>query len=260
MVFSRIKISRKLHAQENPTRSKQRNIGFFIIAGVLLFLASFLQQAGLQFTTAANAGFITSLYVILVPILLRLFWRERIPAFAWMGAGTAVVGSLLLSTKGGFGLSQGDLLELAGALFWGLHVILIGKVVRGVDLISFAYGQYFVAGILNLLFGVWLEKPIFYGVSLAWWGILYTGIISIALGYTLQIYAQRYSPPTDAVILLSMEAVFAAVFGYLLLDESLAPQQILGCVLILIAIILTAMRANKAYHVEGIEIQHDYLA
>lgn len=213
------------------------------LAGAILFLAGGLQQAGLELTTAGNAGFITSLYVVIVPLILRIFWKERIGWLSWAAAGLAILGSLLLSTAGKLQLGRGDVLELLGAVMWALHVILVGKVVRKVGVLTLAAGQYLAAGVLNLVISL-ISKQSFSGLADGWRVIAYVGVISTTIGYTLQVLGQKYAPPSDAAILLSMEAVFAALFGFLILAEVLQPVQILGCVFILSAILLTQVRGR----------------
>jgi drug/metabolite transporter (DMT)-like permease len=228
--------------RERPRLSRQ--LSLVGLAGVILFLAGGLQQAGLELTTAGNAGFITTLYVVFVPLILRIFWRERVGWVSWLAAGLAVAGSMLLSTSGTFRLSLGDALVLVSALFWALHVILIGKAVHRIGVLTLSAGQYLVAGVLNLVVGLALGKTLT-GLTEGWWTIIYIGILSTTIGYTLQVLGQKYAPPTDAAILLSMEAVFAAMFGFIFLAESLAPVQIVGCVLILGAILLVQVKGSK---------------
>ena len=214
------------------------------LAGVILFVAGDLQQAGLELTTAGNAGFITSLYVVFVPLILFIFWREKIGWVSWAAAGLAILGSLLLSTAGRLQMGWGDVLELLGAVLWALHVILVGKVVRRVGVLTLSAGQYLAAGVLNLVVSL-VTGQSFGGLVAGWWGIAYVGILSTTMGYTLQVLGQKYAPPSDAAILLSMEAVFAALFGFLFLAETLQPLQIAGCVLILCAILLTQVRSRR---------------
>ncbi len=211
-------------------------------AGVILAVASALQQAGLRYTTAGNAGFITGLYVVLIPLLLLVFWKRKITPLAWAAALLATAGIALLSGSGELRLAPGDGLELAGALMWALHVIVIGQAVAEVDVFQFAFGQFLVAGLLSLLASLLFESPSLSGIGHAWLPILYTGIFSVGAGYTLQASGQRYAPPTDAAILMSTELIFAALFGFLLLGEQLAAVQVLGCVLILAAILLPQIR------------------
>jgi Predicted permease, DMT superfamily len=209
-----------------------------LLAGVLLFAGSAFQQAGLQFTTAGNAGFITTLYVVLVPILLLLFWHQKILWIAWAAAILAVAGGWLLSTGGTFHMAPGDGLELAGSLVWAFHVILIGKLAGRMGPLQLAIGQSFVAGILNLAAGLFFETHTFSQIAGSWLPLLYLGIMSTAVAFTLQIIGQRHSPATDAAIIMSMEAVFATISGYILLGELLQTVQIIGCVMIFMAMLL----------------------
>lgn len=214
-------------------------------AGFILFIASALQQAGLVFTTAGNAGFITSLYVVLVPIVLFFGWRERPFWTQLVAVFLAIGGGYLLSTGGQFHIQPGDLLEMIGALFWAFHVVMLGKFASRYDALRFSAGQFLVSGALNLGVGVFTET-----ISLAhFWpfagAVLYTAIFSVGVGYTLQVWAQRHTPPTDAAILLSLEAVFAVLFGWLLLGEILSPVQILGCGLIFIAVLLAQIQFGR---------------
>jgi drug/metabolite transporter (DMT)-like permease len=212
------------------------------LTGLVLFGGSALQQAGIRYTTTANAAFITGLYVVLVPILLSLAWRKRVPTLTWVSAFLAVVGIWLLSAGGTFGFSLGNSLELAGAFLWALHVILIGRLALRVDVLRLVAAQYLIAGGLHLFVSLFTDVSSLSALASTGWVIAYNGVFSIALGFTLQAVAQKVAPPADAAILLSMEAVFAALFGYLLLREMLLPIQAAGCALILIAMLLSQLR------------------
>ncbi len=211
-------------------------------AGVVLFTAGALQQAGLLTTTAGNAGFLTSLYVVFVPFVMFLGWKEKPHWSAAVAVILAAAGAFLLSTSGHFQLRIGDALELAGAGFWSLHVVLAGKFASRYDSISFSAGQLVVAGLLNFSTGVFFETPNLANPFPLIGAILYTAVFSIGLGYTLQIWGQKHTPPTDAAVLLSLEAVFAVLSGWLLLREQLVPVQLLGCFLILAAVIFSQAR------------------
>ncbi len=211
---------------------------WMLMAGGLLFAASALQQAGLITTTAGNAGFITGIYVVLVPLLLLLFWRQAQPWPVWAAVFLTVIGMYLLSGTGEIRFVIGDWLVLIGALFWALHVIVVGRAVEQVDVLQFSAGQFLVTAALDFAFGIPLEWHTAPGFVDAWPAILYIGIFSTSIAYTLQAYGQKYAPPADAAIILSMEAVFSAVFGYLILSETLNWSQLLGCVLIFGAILL----------------------
>lgn len=204
-----------------------------LMAGILLAAGSAFQQAGLRFTTAANAGFITGLYVVLIPIMLVVVFRQSMELRIWVAALLATLGMFMLSTNGQMIINPGDLLVLIGAIFWAMHVILIGNLVQKVDVLPLAIGQYMVCGLINLVIGLGWETATLPALLDGWWTVVYTGLISVGLGYTLQIVGQRHAPPADAAIILSLEAVFAAVGGWIFLSESLSWIQISGCVLML---------------------------
>jgi drug/metabolite transporter (DMT)-like permease len=203
------------------------------LAGLLLFGAALLQQVGLRFTTAGKAGFITGLYVVLVPLFLALVWRRSPRWSAWVASLLAAAGLFLLSGVGRLALAPGDGWELAGAVLWALHVILIGRLAGRADALRLALVQYLVCGLLSGVLGLALEADTLGGLAVAWWAVLYTGVLSVGLGFTLQVTGQRRAPPAGAAVILSLEAVFAALFGWLLLGETLTPQQLLGCGLML---------------------------
>jgi drug/metabolite transporter (DMT)-like permease len=214
------------------------------IAGAILFIASALQQAGMQYTTAGNAGFITSLSVVIVPFVLLIGWRERPRRLAVVAVIMGGVGAYLLSTGGSFKVQKGDALELAGAFFWALHLVLLGKFALRFESIPFAAGQFVLAGLLNLFAGLILEKPLINGAVVG--AVVYTAVFSVGIGYTLQVWGQRFTPPTDAALILSLEAVFAVLSAWLFLSETLALIQIIGCVLILGGVLLTQLRGGNS--------------
>ena len=214
---------------------------WIFVAGLLLFLGSALQQLGLVYTTAGNAGFITSLYVVLVPVMLFLIWREKVHWISLMAVALAGVGAFFLSTGGRFDLRVGDALEFLGALFWTIHVIVLGKFASRFEPMSFSVGQLIVCGLLNLVVGIFVEKSMPVNVPLLG-AIAYTAFFSLGLCYTLQVWAQRHTPPADAALILSLESVFAVISGWFLLDEKLLPLQIFGCVLIFVAVLLSQFK------------------
>jgi drug/metabolite transporter (DMT)-like permease len=241
----------------NPTNKMPRGqFKWMFIAGFLLFLGSALQQAGMVYTTAGNAGFITGLYVVLVPFALFIVWREKPHWMSIVAVVLAGVGAFLLSTGGRFEVRPGDVLELVGALFWTFHVIVLGKYASRFEAMTFSAGQLIVCGSLNLGVGIVAEPMMKFSGQLMF-AIAYTAIFSLGLCYTLQVWAQRHTPPADAALILSLESVFAVISGWLLLHEKLVSIQILGCILIFIAVILSQFKEwspgtmDKNHLVEG---------
>ena len=209
------------------------------LAGLLLASGAAFQQVGLIYTTASNAGFITGLYVVFLPVFLTLGGRRKIPRLMiWIAAFLSALGLYLLSTGGQFQLNRGDILVMVSSAFWAFHVILIDWMVQRVEVLQLVTGQYIVCGLVSLSLGLYLEPEALQSVVSNWWLLAYMGVISVGLGYTLQAVGQREAPPADAAIILSMEAVFAATGGWLFLGESLAPLQLLGCGIILLGMLL----------------------
>jgi len=229
---------------------------WMFIAGGLLFFGSAFQQAGMVYTTAGNAGFISGLYVVLVPVVLFIVWREKAHWLAVVAVLLAGAGAFLLSTGGRLEVRAGDVLELLGALFWTFHVIVLGKFASKFEALSFSVGQLLVCAILNLSVGFFTESLVLFTWPVIT-GIAYTAFFALGMCYTLQIWAQRHTPPADAALILSLESVFAVISGWLLLNEKLAAIQILGCVLIFVAVVLsqfkewTSGKMDRDHLIEG---------
>jgi len=226
----------------NQTRMPRTQYTWMFVAGFFLFLGSGLQQAGMQYTTAGNAGFITSLYVVLIPILLFLFWGEKPHWLFIVAVILAMTGAFLLSTGGKLDAPRlGDILELIGALFWAFHVIILGKYASKYEAMSFSVGQLAICGLLNLGLGLFVETAPVFNTSMLF-AIGYTAFLSLGLCYTLQIWAQKHTPPADAALILGLESVFAVLAGWLILNETLVPLQALGCAMIFFAVILSQFK------------------
>lgn len=244
----------RVRRNDKPSWTMSRDqYKWMIVAGFLLFLGSAFQQAGMVYTTAGNAGFITSLYVVLVPMALFFVWGEKPHWMSIAAVGLAGVGAFLLSTGGRFEVKAGDALELLGALFWTFHVIVLGKFASKFEAMSFSVGQLFVCAILNIGIGLFAEPMMSFNWPLMF-AIAYTALFSLGLCYTLQVWAQRHTPPADAALILSLESVFAVISGWLILNERLVLIQIFGCVLIFIAVVLSQFKEWNSG-----TIDHDHL-
>ncbi len=212
--------------------------------GIALFLGSSFQQFGIVSTSAGKAGFITGLYVILVPII-GLFWKQKTVLSTWIGALLAVAGMYLLSVTREFTISRGDLLVLVSALFWATHVLLISWLSRKFDALLLSLYQFFFCALFSLLAAVQTELITVAGIRAAMQPILYTGIFSVGIAYTLQIVAQQKAHPAHASIILSMEAVFAVIGGYIFLDEHIPTRGLIGCGLMLAGMLLSQLMSSR---------------
>jgi len=214
------------------------------IAGIVLFVAAALQQVGIFYTKVANAGFLTSLYTVFTPFLLWISFRERPHWLDAIAVTAAVGGAYLLSSAGqGLEFQEGDGLIFLGAVFWALHFVILGKFASRYESVSFAAGQFLVCGLLNLIVGLVLETPAQLTTLPMLGAIVYRGLMSVGLGYTLQVWGQNHTPPTDAALILSLESVFAALAGWLILSQYLTPLQIVGCAVIFTAVMLTQFKS-----------------
>jgi len=234
---------RRFNAQQYRSAPSGKVLLFGSIAGTALFVAASLQQVGLQYTTAGKAGFITGLYIILVP-LLGLGLGHRTPVQTWVGAVLAITGLYFLSLSGNTNLSRGDLLQLAGALFWAVHVLVIGRFSPQVSPVALSIVQFAVCGLLSLIVALFTETTLWSQIVDARTAILYTGLISTSVGFTLQVIAQRIAKPAHAAIIMSLETVFAAAGGWWLLNEILSKRALLGCTLMLAGMLLSQIRSQ----------------
>ncbi|MDR3588916.1 MAG: DMT family transporter [Negativicutes bacterium] len=226
--------------QPHSGKSTKNSLPVGLLAGLILFVAASLQQIGLIYTTAGKSAFITCLYIILVPIS-GIFLKHRIRSSTWLGSVLAITGLYLLCVKEGFAISYGDFLELMGAFFWTAHILLIDKYSRRVDVLKLAFFQFITCAVLSGGAALILEPIALDGILLAAVPILYGGLGSVGVAYTLQIVGQKYAPPSHAAILLSLETVFAAVGGYLILDERLGPAELAGCGLMMAGMLVSQL-------------------
>jgi len=209
-------------------------------AGFMLFMGMSLQQVGLVYTTAGKAGFITSLYVVIVPIL-ALFWKQSTNPGAWIGAVLAAIGLYFLSVTESFRVEFGDLLVFFCAFFWAGQVLIIGWLSPKIPSVKLAFTQFVVCSVLSLIVAVIFEDISWNALVQATWPILYGGILSSGVAFTFQIMAQRQTHPAHASIIMSLEAVFAAIGGWLLLNEILSMRGLMGCGLMLCGVLLSQL-------------------
>ena len=219
-------------AGKRPSRLSRPMLLGSLVLGLVLTLGINLQQIGLMFTTVTNSGFITGLYVILVPVF-GLFIGMRTHKGTWAGAVMALVGMVLLSVTAEFTVARGDWLQLVGACFWAVHGLLVGALASRYDPILVSFIQFLVCAVVSLTLAVALEPINFAAIAQALPAILYGGILAVGVAFTLQVVAQKDAITSHAAIILSLEAVFAALAGWLILGETLTPRGLLGCALML---------------------------
>jgi drug/metabolite transporter (DMT)-like permease len=222
-----------------------RKAAWAALAGVVLFVAANLQQIGMITTTAGNAGFITCLYVILVPVMSFCSGRSS-SLRIWIGAALALCGLYVLCIGVGFTMAPGDILEFVGAFFWAGHILLINRLVSRMEALEIAVGQFAVCAALCWAVAMAREPAPFAGLVPAAIPILYCGLLSTGVAYTLQIVAQKTAHPAHASIILSMEALFASIGGVLLLKEPLTLRLLAGGVLMLAGMVLSQLGPRPA--------------
>lgn len=212
-----------------------------IACGLIMCLATNLQQFGIQFTTAGKCGFITALYVAVVPVLSVLLLKRRYNLATWLGVGLAVLGMYFLCISEDFTVTGGDLLVLLGAVAFAGHILVIDHYTARVDGVRLACLQLLVSGALSTVLMLLFEQPRLSAVLAAWKPICYAGLLSCAVAYTLQVVCQKEVEPTLASLIMSLESVFSVLFGWLLLQERLSGRELLGCVLTFCAVLLVEL-------------------
>ncbi len=225
------------------------NIKYTILAsfvtGVVLFIASSLQQIGIVIgQSAGRAGFITSLYIVIVP-MFGVFFGKKINISTWVGVLFAIVGLYLLSVSGNENINAGDVIVFVGAFFWAAHILLIDHFVEKVSPLKFSLGQFATCAILSLVCAFIFESPQLYAIMDAGIPILYGGIMSVGVAYTFQVLGQRGVTPEFASIICSTEALFSAVGGALILGESMTVRGYAGCALIFAGILFAQLKKSK---------------
>jgi len=223
---------------DQPISISKSTVFSGIVCGIVLCLAINLQQFGILFTSVANASFITSLYVIMVPIVSLIFIKKKASVFVWVSVAVAMVGMYFLSLSGGFYINLGDILVFLCALAFTIQILLISHFSPKHNVIVLACVQFYVVSILSLILAIIFEVPSITAILAAAPYVLYTGVLSSGVAYILQMKAQKTTDATIAAVLFSFEGVVAAIVGWVVLAQFLTPRELVGCVLILIAILV----------------------
>ena len=237
---------RRAIARGTPVPPLRRTLLGGVCCGAFLAAASVFQQMGLVYTEAGKAGFITAMYMLLVPVIQFVVFRRRQSALTWAAVLTGVIGLYLLCVNGAFALTRGDALVCVCALLFSGHILCCDRFTRGGDSLGLAATQFATAAILSAAVATVTETPRWEQIVSAAVPILYCGLVSGGVGYTLQMVAQRFTDPTVASLLMSLEAVFAAIAGALLLGERMSGRELLGCGLMLAAIIAVQFQNTGA--------------
>lgn len=217
-----------------------------VLCGIILFAASSFQQIGMQYTTVGKSGFITALYIIIVP-LIGLLFKRSICTKVWISICISIVGLYILCINESFSISTGDILTLICAFCFSIHILIIDKYSPIVDAIRMSCIQFFVAGFLGVIFMIIFDKPNITSMFGAFNTIIYAGVMSSGVAYTLQIIGQKYTTPVMATLIMSLESVFAAISGWIILEEILSFKEFIGCCFVFIAIILAQLPDRKRH-------------
>ena len=215
-----------------------------IICGVFLFAASSLQQIGIMYTTAGKAGFLTALYIVFVPVL-GIFFRKKTGPVVWICVIIALAGAYLLSVKEGFSIAYSDIYLLICAVLFAWQIIFIDKYAPLTDNVKLSFVQFLTTGIISTVIALIAERPSLTAILACAGPILYTAVMSSGVAYTLQIVGQKDTPPAIASLVMSLESVFSALAGWVVLNEVLSPKETLGCVLVFAAVILSQLPFNE---------------
>ncbi len=237
-----ILVFEKKEAQKEFHNEKQKiTLTSGLIAGAVLFIASALQQIGIEITqSAGKASFLTGLYTVIVAVL-GIFFGRKTTANVWMGVFLAVVGMFLVCINEKWQISFGDLILIMGAFFWAFHILVIDRFVDKIYSLRFACAQFTFCGILGVIIAIFFEEITISGLMGALVPILYGGVLSVGVAYTCQIIGQKNADPTYASIILSTESMFGAIGGAIILNETMLPRGYLGCALIFAGVIVSQL-------------------
>lgn len=245
-------VMRHKNREKTSERKERRTLlAGGICCGLALAVASSLQQVGMVYTTAGKAGFITALYILIVP-LIRIFFGEKAGVRVWTGVGLALAGMYFLCIRTGFTISAGDSFVLLCAAVFSVHILVIDHYAPKVDGVCMSCIQFFVSGLVCAVPMLLYEKPQLSALLAAWIPLAYAGVLSCGVAYTLQVVAQKNTDPTVASLILSLESVFSALTGWAILGERLSRRELFGCLLVFAAVIIAQLPARKNRAVSGL--------
>lgn len=243
-----LKTGKKRAENEEERKTQKMRIRTGIIGGIccglFLCLASSLQQFGIAYTTVGKAGFITALYIVIVP-LLGLFMHHKVGVNIWISVVIAAAGMYLLCITEEFSIGRGDFLVFLCAIGFSLHILVIDYFSPKADGVLISCVQFFTAGAVSLVLMFTFEQPSLKGLLAAWMPVLYAGVMSSGVGYTLQVVGQKNLDPTVASLIMSLESVFSMLAGWVILGQKMSARELLGCALVFGAIILAQIPMEK---------------
>lgn len=236
-------LRRKFQADQLPPLNRKNVLGS-MLCGVFLAVASSVQQFGLQFTTAGKSAFVTTLYVVFVP-LIGLFFKKRIGLRGWIGTCMAAVGLFFLCVTEELSINRGDVITLFCAITFAFHILAVDRFSPQTDGLELSMIQFCTAGVLCLTYTMFMERVTAAQIISCRWMLLYSGVLSCGIAYTAQVIGQQHTPPALASLLMCLESVFAALFGWMILGEVLSGREWLGCILMFSAIVISQLPARK---------------
>lgn len=238
--------SEKKRIEERETKSEKKTlITGGICCGILLALAMNFQQVGIQYTTVGRAGFITACYIIIVPLIGMTFFGKKCRSTIWAAVVLALIGLYLLCITEEFDIGQGDFLVLICSFLFSLHILVIDHFSPLVDGVKMSCVQFFVAGIVSGIPAFLTENVVWGNILAAWQPVLFAGVLSCGIAYTLQIVGQKNMNPTVASLILSLESCIAVLAGWIILGENLTLKEMLGCIFMFAAIVLAQLPERK---------------
>lgn len=238
--------SEKKRIEERETKSEKKTlITGGICCGILLALAMNFQQVGIQYTTVGRAGFITACYIIIVPLIGMTFFGKKCRSTIWAAVVLALIGLYLLCITEEFDIGQGDFLVLVCSFLFSLHILVIDHFSPLVDGVKMSCVQFFVAGIVSGIPAFLTENVVWGNILAAWQPVLFAGVLSCGIAYTLQIVGQKNMNPTVASLILSLESCIAVLAGWIILGENLTLKEMLGCIFMFAAIVLAQLPERK---------------
>lgn len=236
------KIKKGPNEKMNKWEERRYMLKAGILCGLALFFASNIQQMGMVYTSASKAGFISSLYIIIVP-MISIFLGRKFPPTLWLGIILGAFGLYFLCAVDGFSnIGYGDILIMISAVLYSIHILVIDHYAPKIDSVKLSCVQFFVVGLISLIPMFIFENPTIEGIIACKWALLFTGVVSCGIAYTLQIIAQKNTNPALASLILSFESVFAVLTGYLILHEVLTMKEILGCILMFAAVLIAQIK------------------